>query len=107
MGRHRRWITWFVDLSAVESDDLVLATVAQAVGVPVTPGIDVLQAVVDTISGSAGLLGLDNCEHVVESARALASPLLGSCAHPGQGGTSRRPFRIVGGGGWPVRPPPP
>src|SRR4051812_50192163 len=99
MGRHRRWITWFVDLSAVESDDLVLATVAQAVGVPVTPGIDVLQAVVDTISGSAGLLVLDNCEHVVESARAVAGRPLGRCAHPVPGATRRGPVRVLGGGG--------
>jgi DNA-binding SARP family transcriptional activator len=96
MVRHRRQVTWFVDLSAVESDGLVLATVAQAVGVPVTPGIDVLQSIVDTIGGSDGLLVLDNCEHVVESASAVASRLLGSCANLVQVATSRRPLRIVG-----------
>ena len=110
MDRHRGRVTWFVDLSAVGSDDLVLATMAQTVGVPVTPDIDVLRAVVDTISGSAGLLVLDNCEHVVESASALASRLLGSCANLVQVATSRRPLRIVGEVVWPVRPlrlPPP
>ncbi|HLL64267.1 MAG TPA: BTAD domain-containing putative transcriptional regulator [Micromonosporaceae bacterium] len=107
---HAAQVNWFVDLSVVGSDDLVAPTVARAVGSPVTPGHDVVEAIISRIGTSRGLLVLDNCEHVVDAAGALASRLLRGCPDLVQVTTSRRPLRVAGEVTWPVLPlrlPPP
>jgi predicted ATPase/DNA-binding SARP family transcriptional activator len=101
---------WFVDLSVLGDDGLVAPTVAKAVGAPFAPGDDVVQAIVDRIADAPGLLILDSCEHVTETAGALASRLLQQCAALVQVVTSRRPLRVVGEVTWQVPPlglPPP
>jgi predicted ATPase/DNA-binding SARP family transcriptional activator len=102
--RHRGHPSWFVDLSVLGNDALVVPTVAQAVGAVVGPGDDPVEAVVAKIGDSTGMLLLDNCEHVVETAGALASRLLRSCPGLTQVATSRRPLRVVGEVTWPVPP---
>ncbi len=103
-SRHPERISWFVDLSVLSHDGLVAPTVARAVGAPVTPDHDVVQAIVDKLGTTTGLLVLDNCEHVVEAAAELASRLLRSCADLVQVTTSRSPLRVVGEVVWPVPP---
>ncbi len=103
-NRHPERVSWFVDLSVVSHDGLVAPTVARAVGAPVTPDHDVVQAIVDRLAGTVGLLVLDNCEHVVDAAADVASRLLRSCAGLVQVATSRIPLRVAGEVTWPVPP---
>ena len=104
MGRQQDRDTWFVDLSVLDDDGLVAPTVARAVGAPLTPHGDPVDAVVDRLGRARGLLVLDNCEHLVDAAGALVSRLLRGCPHLVQVTTSRRPLRVAGEVTWPVPP---
>lgn len=85
---------WFVDLGAVERPGQVLAQVALALGVGHVPGQAPDNGVRTRLQGLRGLVVLDNCEHVIESAAAAARLLAGS----GEGirvlATSRRPLGL-------------
>ncbi len=95
---------WFVDLGVLGDDHLVVASTARAVGATTVAGEDPVDAVVRRIGATAGLLVLDNCEHVVDAAADLARRLRDACPALVLLATSRRPLRI---GGEAVRPVPP
>lgn len=62
----------FVDLSAVTLPSMVLPVVAAALGMPAALD-DVVRALAQHVADDATLLILDNCEHVVDEAAALAT----------------------------------
>ncbi len=95
---------WFVDLSLLQDDRLVPASAARAVGAPAAAGEDPVDAVARRIGAAAGLLVLDNCEHVLDAAADLASGLRDRCPELVLLATSRRPLRVTGEV---VRPVPP
>jgi predicted ATPase len=95
---------WFVDLSLLQDDGLVVASAARAVGATAVTGEDPVDAVVRWIGATAGLLVLDNCEHVVDVAAAMASRLRDGCPELVLLATSRRPLRVAGEVVWPVPP---
>ena len=70
---------WFVDLVRVTDPDMVDAAVAAAIGVVEPPGGSLSDAVAAALSGSDGVLLLDNCEHVLGAAGACVRRLLTSC----------------------------
>jgi predicted ATPase/DNA-binding SARP family transcriptional activator len=79
-----------------------VATATTLGGLPeMTEPIDRLAAALSTRSL---LLVLDNCEHLVEPAAALANRLLGECAGLRILATSREPLGITGETLWPVDP---
>jgi predicted ATPase/DNA-binding SARP family transcriptional activator len=101
---------WFVDLSLLQDDGLVAASAARAVGAATATSEDPGDAVVRRIDATAGLLVLDNCEHVIDAAAALAKRLRDGCPALVLLATSRRPLRVAGEVVWPVPPlplPPP
>lgn len=65
---------WFVDLTTV-TDGHVAAAVAAAIGVIEPPGTSLVDALAERLGPSDGLLVLDNCEHVLDPAAALADRL--------------------------------
>jgi predicted ATPase/DNA-binding CsgD family transcriptional regulator len=69
----------FVDLVAVTDDDMVVAAVADAVGVPERAGTTRLEALVATLQDRDALIVLDNCEHLLTGARTSVTDLLGAC----------------------------
>jgi predicted ATPase/DNA-binding SARP family transcriptional activator len=95
---------WFVDLATVDDKDLVAATVARALAVPIVPGEDPVTAVATSLMGAGGLLVLDTCEHVVGAVAALVGRVLRVAREVRVLATSRRPLGITGEIAWPVPP---
>ena len=94
--------SWFVDLGPVSDGVAVLNEIATAFGATIR-GDD------ETLSGVAalsptGLLILDTCEHVVDSAAEAVAGLLHQCPDLRVLATSRRPLEVVGELVWSVPP---
>ncbi|MFJ5262585.1 ATP-binding protein [Streptomyces sp. NPDC088387] len=67
---------WWAELSPLAGDALLVATVADAVGLADhTPRMPI-EAVSEGLAGREGLLVLDSCEHLTDSCRDLVADLL-------------------------------
>jgi predicted ATPase/DNA-binding SARP family transcriptional activator len=95
---------WFADLSGAADDAMVSSVVAAATGTPTAPDIDVVDAIVEKLSDSKGVLLLDNCEHVLRATAKITSAVLRHCPDVQQLATSRRPLGVTGEVTWPVPP---
>jgi predicted ATPase len=100
---------WWVELAPVPAGADAAPAVAAVLGVRAAPGRDVVDAVAEALRGTAGhpraaLLVLDNCEHVVESAAALAERLLRAVPGLTVLATSREALAVEGEKAW-VLPP--
>jgi predicted ATPase len=112
---------WFVELAPVGDGTALPQAVLAALGIRPqalvgTPGrgtpepADPVERLAAALSTRPVLLVLDNCEHVIEAAAALADRLLGDCPALRIVATSREPLGITGETLWPVDPlplPPP
>ncbi|MGH9040282.1 MAG: ATP-binding protein, partial [Acidimicrobiia bacterium] len=87
---------WFVDLAALSDAGFAALAVAQTLQVSETPGRSVTEAVADHLAPRQLLLVLDNCEHVIEAAAALAATLLQAAPGLRVVGTSREPLGVPG-----------
>ena len=67
---------WFVDLVQVSDPAMVVAAVADAVGVAEQRGESIEAAVLRALADRDGLLVVDNCEHVIEPARDIIERIL-------------------------------
>ena len=88
--------TRFVDLAAVRDAALVPLTVAEAVGLRVSPRRSVIEQLAVHLDTHDVLLVVDNCEHVLEAVASLFADLLGACSLLGVLATSREPLQIPG-----------
>ena len=108
---------WFVELAPVGDGADVPQAVLTALGlraqamVATSPGRtrpDPVEAPVDRLAAALStrspLLVLDNCEHLIAAAAALADRLLGECPGLRVLATSREPLGITGETLWPVDP---
>jgi predicted ATPase/DNA-binding winged helix-turn-helix (wHTH) protein len=86
---------FFVDLAALTDVKLVPTTVASAVGI-MTLTKDPLQSLPAFIGDRKILLVLDNCEHVIDSAAALAERIVGETPQAHVLTTSREALRAEG-----------
>jgi len=66
---------WMVELAPVADPALLPAAVAQALGVALPGKRGALEELIDALRGRAVLLVLDNCEHLLDAASALAQAL--------------------------------
>jgi predicted ATPase len=57
---------WLVELAPIATNSLVSNTIAQSLGIPVSPNCAPLDSVVGYLKRKKVLLVLDNCEHVVD-----------------------------------------
>ena len=100
---------WLVELAALDSDSEVARSALAALGLrdallggaPSAEPIDRLTA---AIGERELLMILDNCEHLIDSAAALAHRLLGECPRLRILATSREPLGIIGEALWQVEP---
>ena len=107
---------WLVELTPVTHPDEVPYAVLHALGIRESPVIahagagqigglaDPVQRLLAVLVKRAGLLILDNCEHLVAVAAMLADQILGDCPGVRVLVTSREPLRIAGEALWPVSP---
>ena len=70
---HRRDGAWFVDLVRVSDPAMVVAAIAQTVGVPEQRRTAIESALVASLAELDGLLVLDNCEHLLDGVRDCAA----------------------------------
>ena len=94
---------WWVELASVRDPQLLLATIARAMGVS-DPGKPALQSVMERLQASPSLLVLDNCEHLIEDCADLAVKLLRALPLLQLLATSRESLRIAGEFAWVVPP---
>jgi predicted ATPase/DNA-binding CsgD family transcriptional regulator len=100
----RAELACYVDLVPCRTDDQVVAALVEGVGIrgaQVAAGLD---AVVDVVSGRRSLLVIDNCEHVLESARRACDQLAGRAAGLRLLVTSRIPLDVEPECVWRVPP---
>ena len=86
----------FVDLAPLIDPALVPDTTLTALGVRHRPGLQPTVALTEALQSRQVLLVLDNCEHVVDAAAALADSLLRACPEVRVLATSRRPLAVAG-----------
>jgi predicted ATPase/DNA-binding SARP family transcriptional activator len=116
-GRHGEGCqVWLVGLTPVTDPGEVPSAVLAALGIRESPVIarggagqrgalaDPAQRLVAALAERHGLLILDNCEHVVAAAAAVADQVLADCPRVRVLATSREPLRISGEALWPVQP---
>ena len=87
---------WVVPLAEVGSPDLLIVTVAEALGLQ---GADLpwrLDMLADHIAQRTALMALDNCEHLLSAVGDLVDGLRAACPNLRFLLTSRRPLRLSG-----------
>lgn len=94
----------FVDLSVIDTAELVLRVVADARGLPDQAGTELVVLVQEFLSCRPTLLILDTCEHLLASVADVTNVLLSSCPDLGILATSREPLGIAGEHVLPVPP---
>jgi predicted ATPase len=86
---------WFVDLSAIRDDTLVVGAVASILGINLSGGADA-ESLAVSLRSRVLLLVLDNCEHVIDYAAAVAGAILRTCPGIVILATSRERLAIAG-----------
>jgi predicted ATPase/DNA-binding winged helix-turn-helix (wHTH) protein len=84
------------ELGPLSSPDLVPATVASALDLTHVGGTVSLEGVAGAVGTKKLLLVIDNCEHVIEAAAAMAEALLRASQGVSLLATSREPLRVPG-----------
>ncbi len=87
---------WWVDLGPVSDPALVVRTVADGVGVRSEPDSDPVSGLVRHLRTTTGVLCLDTCEHLLDTAADLVHRLLLGCEQLVVVATSREPLGVAG-----------
>ncbi|MFD2416896.1 BTAD domain-containing putative transcriptional regulator [Amycolatopsis pigmentata] len=100
---------WLVELAAIGADGDVAQAAFSGLGLRDAllgdaSSAEPVDRLVAALRDRETLLVLDNCEHVIEAAAALAHRLLGECPRLRILATSREPLGITGEALWPVEP---
>jgi predicted ATPase/class 3 adenylate cyclase len=94
---------WVAELATIDDAEGLVRTVATAVGAPVDPAAPgAVGPLVAHLRAKRVLLVLDNCEHVIDDAAALAVDLLRACPGVHVLATSRETLRVDGEQTWPI-----
>ena len=100
----RAELACYADLVPCRRDEQVVAALVEAVGIRGAEAAAGLDAVAGAVSGRRSLLVIDNCEHVLESARRACEQLAGRAADLRILVTSRIPLDIEPECVWRVQP---
>src|SRR5579872_2873378 len=87
---------WFADLAPVADAELVTSVVAKVVGMTQAEGSSIDEAIPQWLKRKQLLLVLDNCEHVIDAAAAIAAAILGAASQVQIVATSRQMLGIPG-----------
>ena len=100
---------WLVELAPLSEGSSIDQAVATVFGVRSEADRPLLASLVDALRGRHALLILDNCEHLLSAAAALAAELLRTCPRLQILATSREPLDVAGEVAWgvPTLPVPP
>jgi predicted ATPase len=82
------------------SADLVAQAVAKTLRIPDSPGVPLLDGVLEHLLHRQLLLVLDNCEHLIEGCAALVESVLSSCPQVTILATSREGLGVPGEIAW-------
>jgi predicted ATPase/DNA-binding SARP family transcriptional activator len=94
---------WWVELAALLKTvhfDLVAQAVAKALRIPESPGLPIVEEVVEHLHDKQLLLVLDNCEHLIEDCSSLTERLLADCPGLTILATSREALGVSGEKAW-------
>ena len=100
----RAELACYVDLVPCRTDEQVIAALVEGVGIRGAAAAAGLDAVAEAVSGGRSLLVIDNCEHVLESARRACDRLAGGPPDLRVLVTSRIPLDIEPECVWRVQP---
>jgi predicted ATPase/class 3 adenylate cyclase len=87
---------WLAELAPISDPALVATVIAQALNVQESPNRPILDTLLAYLKRKRLLLILDNCEHVIDEARAVASAVLHACPEVRILATSREGLNISG-----------
>jgi len=87
---------WLIELAPISDPNLVLQTIASALGIPESRDSTPASTLTKYLRAKETLLVLDNCEQVVAATAQLAKDILRSCPHVQILGTSREILNIAG-----------
>jgi predicted ATPase/DNA-binding CsgD family transcriptional regulator len=87
---------WFVELAALEDPGDLVDQVLRAIGVPDSPDLVGVDALLSHLGDRRVLLVVDNCEHIVADVAVLVSSILERCEHVTVLATSREPLGVRG-----------
>ncbi|MEE4025877.1 BTAD domain-containing putative transcriptional regulator [Gordonia sp. PKS22-38] len=93
LGRHRETV-WTAELAGVQTADDVVHSVASATQSAPRRDLNALEALVESLTTRAGLLILDNCEHVADAAADVARAVTARCRDVAVVATSRVPLGV-------------
>ena len=85
---------WLIELTTITSSSDVPRVVADTLGVKEHPGRTLAQSLAAALPSRPALLVLDNCEHVIEGAAALAHAIAQGCQMVRRLATSREALGI-------------
>lgn len=95
---------WWVPLASLRDGALIASALAGVLEVDEEPGRPLVASVSDALGTKRALLLLDNCEHLVEEAAALAAAVVAACSRVLVLTTSREALAIAGEHVFPVQP---
>jgi predicted ATPase/class 3 adenylate cyclase len=95
---------WLVELAPITEPDRIVEVAAEALGARGEPERPQRETLINFLRGKNLLIILDNCEHILAAAAALASSLLRLCPHLKIVATSRHSLGIGGEITFPVPP---
>lgn len=87
---------WFIDLSPIEDEGQMLASIASMFGITQAAGKTQFQNVVDYVGERKMLLVVDNCEHLIDAVAHVVHDLLRNCPHVRIVATSRERLGLHG-----------
>jgi predicted ATPase/class 3 adenylate cyclase len=87
---------WLCELAAADSPTALVQVVAVTLGVPIRSGLDPADGIVEFLKAKRLLLVLDNCEHLIDAAGALAERVIRTCSDVRIVATSREGLAVDG-----------
>jgi len=87
---------WFCELAAAEDGDAIAQVVAATLGCRQHAGLSLADSIVEYVKVRELLLVLDNCEHLLDDAGALADAVLRVCPRVTVLATSREALDVTG-----------
>ena len=95
---------WFIDLTPIREEALVVDEAARVLGVAEEPGRPLLQTLAAHLKAKRLLLILDNCEQVVHAAAELVGAILRAAPQARVLASSRESLRVPGEQTYPILP---